>query len=235
MTSSAQQHTSPRPVLVPAALAATAALSVVSVALQPDLPADHAARLAALHADAVPAAISAVTFLVAQAPMLLAVVGIAALARPGAPRLSRLGAALGWSGAFGHAVFGGLSRGVLLMAADPSRRAAYAHLYARVESSPVMLFALVGLAGTVLGLLLLGVALFRSRVVPRWVPVLVWVFLVLEFAGSGVSRYASYAGSLCLAAAFLSLAVFMRAAPPAAPDRARTPRRRPAPGRAARA
>ena len=118
--------------------------------------------------------------------------GLGHLLRRQAPRLSTTGVLLGCLGAFGHTVFGGLSMVYLLMADRRDATAAeYAALYARIESSPVMLFALLGLAGTVLGLLLLAVALFRTGVVPRWVPGLLVAFLVLEFAGSAVSAYAS--------------------------------------------
>jgi thiol:disulfide interchange protein len=64
----------------------------------------------------------------------------------------------------------------------------------------------MGLIGTVLGLLLLGVALFRSGVVPRWVPVALWVFLAAEFALSNLSTWASPAAGLVYLAAFTALA-----------------------------
>jgi hypothetical protein len=66
-------------------------------------------------------------------------------------------------------------------------------LWEQFESSPVMLFAIVGFGGTVLMLVLLSTGLFRSAIVSRWVPVpvpvLVWSFLVLEFAGSNLTGF----------------------------------------------
>ncbi len=100
--------------------------------------------------------------------------GLGHLLRRQAPRLSTTGVVLGVLGAFGHTVFGGISMVYVLMAGDTARRAAYAALYAHIETSPVMLFSLIGLAGTVLGLLLLAIAMFRTAVVPRWVPACSW-------------------------------------------------------------
>lgn len=195
------------------ALVASALLALLSVALQPDLPADHAARLASLDAAGTRGAVSAVAFLLQQLPFIVAVLGLGHLLRAQAPRLSTAGVVLAVLGAFGHTVFGGLSMVYLLMADDASRRAAYAVLYEHVESSPVMLFALAGLAGTVIGLLLLSLAMFRTTVVPRWVPTLLVAFLVLEFAGSAISPYASDVAGVCALMAFTTLAVQVRRMP----------------------
>lgn len=205
-----------RRTLAAAALVTAALLSVLSVALQPAFPADHAARLAALDHAGARGAVSAVAFLVSQLPLTVALLGLGHLLRPVAPRLSTSGVVLGCVGTFGHTVFGGLSMGYLLMASDAAHRSTYAALYGRIEGSPVMLFALLGLAGTVLGLLLLTIALFRAREVARWVPALLAAFLVLEFVGSGVSAVASDLAGLCLLVAFVALAGYVRRMPVAA-------------------
>jgi hypothetical protein len=196
-----------------AALLVTALLGLLSVALQPDFPSDHAARLAALDAAGARGAVSAVAFLISQLPFTVAVLGLGHLLRRQAPRLSTTGVVLGVVGAFGHTVFGGLSMAYVLMAGDTSRRAAYAALYAHIENSPVMLFSLMGLAGTVVGLLLLAVALLRTGVVARWVPALLVAFVVLEFAGSGLSSYASDVAGACYLIAFAALAVRLHQMP----------------------
>ena len=64
-----------------------------------------------------------------------------------------------------------------------------------------------GLLGTVIGLVLLGIALFRSRVVPRWIPVALWLFIVTEFVLTNVSEWASPAAGLLYVAAFTGIAV----------------------------
>jgi hypothetical protein len=187
-------------------LVANAVLSTVSVVLQPTLGSGSGSRLASIDAARSAGAVSAVAFVVSQLPFILGVLGVAWLLWDRSPRLARVGGTLGVLGGFGHAVFGGISLTEIVMASDRAHRAVLGGLDRTLESSPVMIFALLGTAGTVLGLLLLSVGLFRSRVVPVSVPVLVWAFLVLEFAGSGVSRYASYVAAVLLVIAFVTLA-----------------------------
>ena len=187
------------------ALVADAMLSVVSVVLQPTLPSSEAARLATI-GDGPGPAISAAAFVVSQLPFLIGVLGVAWLAGERTPRLARTGAALAVVGGFGHTVFGGVMLSEVVLAHDSSHRSALAAAFTELQGTPVMIFALLGLLGTVVGLLLLSIALFRSRTLPVWVPSLIWAFLVLEFVGSGVSRYASYLAVVLLIAAFGALA-----------------------------
>ena len=191
-------------------LITAAVLSAVSVVLQPNLSGDAGGRLAAIHAAGPRADVSAVAFVVSQLPFIFGVIGIGSLVRDRAPRLAGIGTVLGVIGGFGHAVFGGVSMAELLMAADTSHGAALAGFDETLQSSPVMMFALAGLAGTVLGLLLLSIGLFRTRVVPVWVPVLLWAFLLLEFAGGGISSYASDLAAVLLLVACVALARTLR-------------------------
>jgi hypothetical protein len=199
--------------LAAAALVITSVLGLVSVALQPDFPEGHAARLAAIDDAGASAIVSAVAFLLQQLPFIVAMLGLGHLLRSSAPRLSTTGVLLGCVGAFGHTVFAGMSMTYLLMATDAEHRSEFGALYARIESSPVMLMALLGLAGTVFGLLLMAIALVRTRVVPLWVPGLLVAFLVLEFAGSAVSCYASELAGACCLIAFVALAVHVHRMP----------------------
>ena len=179
-------------------------LAAVSVILQPDLSGSAHHQLIAI-GDSPRGAISAVAFLVSQLPMLIAVLVIGRLLLPRAPRLSAWGTGLGVLGCFGHTVFGGVSMVYVVMAHDPKHLDVYAHLMHKMNSSPVMLFSAAGLLGTVVGLLLLGIGLFRTRTGPVWVGPAIWAFLVVEFVGSSVSSSASYLSALLLAAAFLPL------------------------------
>jgi hypothetical protein len=180
-------------------------LAGVSVIFQPDLDGSPRAQLAAI-ADSPLAAVSLVTFLVSQLPLLVAVLAIGRLLLPAAPKLSGWGTALGVVGCFGHTVFGGLSLTYLMMARDESHRGAYVDLMSRINNSPVMLFSAAGLLGTVVGLLLLGIGLFRTRTGPVWVGPAIWAFLLVEFVGTALSSYASYLSVLLLAAAFFAIA-----------------------------
>jgi hypothetical protein len=196
----------PGPRLAAACLVASAVLSVASVALQPPFPQGDAALLEALAAAGARAWASALLFASAQLPLALAVVAVGASARPRAARTAVAGAVLAVVGAFGHAVYSGVSLMTLVLAGGEGDRAAHVRDLERASSSPLMVFALLGLAGTVLGLTLLAIALWRSRSAPRWVPVLVVAFLVVEFIGTSLSTYVGYVSSALLLLAFVELA-----------------------------
>lgn len=185
-------------------------IAALSVIFQPDLGGSSGARLAAM--DSSVAAVSAVAFLVSQLPLLVAILAIGRLLVPSTPRLSAWGTALGVLGCFGHIAFGGTSMVYLLMARDHGHRAVQTQLYDKIQSSPVMLFSVIGLVGTVVGLLLLGIGLFRSRAVPVWVGPALWAFLLVEFVGTAFSSYASYLSVLLLGAAFFAIAGVLRSA-----------------------
>lgn len=181
--------------------------SAVWTLLEPAFPSDMVDRLAAIDEGGTGAAVSAAFFPLSQAFMLAAVLGIGHLLRHGAPRLSNLGTSLAVLGILGHCVFAGSMMMTVTMAADEANRELYADLVGDFESSPMIAFAAVGLLGTVLGLLLLSIGLWRSRVTPRWVPAVLWLFLVVEFVGSALSDYARYASLVCLGIAFGALAL----------------------------
>ena len=77
---------------------------------------------------------------------------------------------LGVLATFGEAVMGGTGLVYLTMAGDAENRELFAGVWEQMESSPVMLFAMVGFGGTVLTLVLLSVGLFRSRARPALGP-----------------------------------------------------------------
>jgi hypothetical protein len=193
------------PRLAAAGLLAAFGLSGVSVFLQPNLAGDPDQTLATLASGPLPA-VSAVTFLLSQLPFIVAYLAIGALVETRHRRLGLWGTCLAVLGAFGHTVFGGMSLLYLVMAQDPADRAVYATLITDIQSSPVMLFSLAGLAGTVIGMLTLSVGLFRSKVGARWIAPALWAFLLLEFVGGNVSTYAGYLAVLCLGGAFTALA-----------------------------
>jgi hypothetical protein len=193
--------------LFAACLVLAAVGSVAWVALEPPFPEGYDARLAAIDEAGTGAAISAFLFTATQLPWLVAVVGVAWLAHRGSSRFATAGGTLAVLGAFGHAVFGGAMIVTVLMARDVADRAVMADLLKTIEFSGLLVpFMAAGLLGTVLGTLLLGVALWRSRAVPRWVPLVLWAFLVVEFVGSNLSDYAAYLSALCLLLAFGALA-----------------------------
>jgi hypothetical protein len=115
--------------------------------------------------------------------LLLALVAMAQLLRPRMPKLGATAMVLGYGGGLGflgiHAV------GIIDHAAiDQPDRAATVALLDSAQNSPLALLVLVpfllGMAGSVL---LTSIAYLRTRVVPIWIPVVLLVFLVLDFGG----------------------------------------------------
>lgn len=199
-----------------AALVCAPVLFIVSAVTQPDLGDSSADRLAAARSTS--AAVSAVTFLVGQLPLLVAFLAIGLMLVGRSPRLSAWGTALAVLGCFGHAVYGGISMVELEMARDTDATSTYVALMDKVESSPVMAFAAAGLLGTVLGILVLSIGIFRSRTGPIWVGPALWAFLLVEFVGSNLSEYAMYVSSLLLAVAFVGLLPLLGSRSPAADE-----------------
>ena len=187
-------------------LASTAALMVVSTALAPEFPTDFEERLVAIAAGGTGAAISAITFTLAQLPLMAGLLGIGHLLRTRSPMLSNLGTSIALVGAFGHSVYGGVSLVMLDMAADPSNTEVHAGILEDVEGGPAVAFMAMGLLGTVLGLLLLSAGIWRARLGPRWLAPALWAFLVVEFAGSALSEWSSHVSTLVYAIVMVTLA-----------------------------
>jgi hypothetical protein len=184
-----------------------AVLSVIAIALMPAFAESSAKFLEAIDAAGTTATISAATFVIAQLPFIIAVLGLAHLAGIRAPILAIIGGTIAVIGGFGHAVFGGTQLLQLSMAADSANHGVYAALLDGEMPLPLMILMMCGTAGTVLGLLLLGVALLRAKVGPRWVPYAIWVWLVVEFVGSGITEWATLASGLLYVGTLGTLAV----------------------------
>jgi hypothetical protein len=187
-----------------------AILSTISVITAPEFPAGFQERLAAINAAG---AVSSLAFTLAQLPLLVGVLGIGHLLRSRAPILSNLGTSLAVIGVFGHSVVGGLSMAYLAMAADEQNRSAHAALMEGIESGPVRLFMAMGLLGTVVGVLLLAIGLWRAQVPPRWAAASLGAFLLVAFAGSALSDRAELVSLVFYLPAFTALAVTLWRSP----------------------
>lgn len=185
----------------------------VSTVLAPEFPSAYVDRLAAMEAGGTSATVSALAFTLAQLPLLAGLLGIGHLLRRRAPRLSNIGTSLAVLGAFGHSVVGGVMLVELELAQDVANRSTHAEVLAGLESGPIVPFMAMGLIGTVLGVLLLSVGVFRAGVGPRWVGPTLWAFLLVEFAGSAVSAWAAHLAVILYCAAFAGLAVTIARSP----------------------
>ena len=201
-------------------LVATALLSGISLLTMPDWPDGFAALLGTIAEHPTTSLISALTFVLAQMPFMVAAVAIGSLVIPSKPVLGAIGVSFAVVGAFGHSVYGGVAMTQLEMAADKSHHAVHADVLTGIESSPLIAFMAMGLLGTVLGLLLLAIGLWRSRAVPTWIPAALGLFLVTEFIGSAITDWAAYASTLLYLAAFTGLAVAIWQRPAATVDSA---------------
>ncbi len=187
-------------------LVGVAVLTTVSVYLDPAPPQATTALLQHLAQVGPRGELAIALFTLAQLPFFAAVLGIGHLLRRGAPRLATVGAAFGVVGAFGHAVWGGASLSFVAMAHDQTHRDVFVPVVNTIKSSPPTLFSLAGLIGTVVGILLLSIGLLRAHVGPRWVPPVLWAFLLIEFLGAAITGYASLVSTVLGAVAFLTLA-----------------------------
>ena len=192
---------------VAASLATCAVLTVVAVLTMPDFSGSQAQWLQEIAAAPTASAVSAMLFVGSQLPFAVGLVGVAHLLRDRAPVLAALGSVLAVLGGFGHATYGGVNLVMLQMAKDPANSAVHVDVLDGVGSGPAVPFMAMGLLGTVLGLVVLGIAVWRAGVGPRWLgPVLV-LFVVVEFAGAGISVWAGYASALLFLVGLLTLAL----------------------------
>lgn len=150
--------------------------------------------------------VSAFAYLLAQLALIPGLLGVAHLLRERTPMLSNIGGTLAVLGAFGHTVHGGGVLVIISMAqgsADPTTAATVLQEYV---SSPSGLFSATGLVGTVLGLVLLTIGLWRAGVGPRWVPLTLVGFVLVEFVGTAITPLASVFGGALYVVSFAALA-----------------------------
>jgi len=114
--------------------------------------------------------------------MIPAVLYLMRLAGPRAPRLTLVGGALSFAAWLAGLISLGASDLLYDHAAQLTDRAsAVALVHAVTSDAAFVIPEALFLAGHVLGLLLLGIALWRSRAVPRWSAALVGLASVVQF------------------------------------------------------
>jgi hypothetical protein len=193
-------------------LAATALLSLLWGATEPDLSGDFDDWLTSFADGGARVQVSGLAFVFAQLPFVVGMAGLARWLQPS--RLAAVGGVLAVLGGFGHAVYGGVMLSHSVMAADRPNHAVYAGLMEDLEGAPVLIpFMALGLLGTVFGILLLSIAWWRSRTEPRWAAPLLWAFLLVEFVGLNFSDWARYLSMLLYVVALSTIAVRLAARP----------------------
>ncbi|HEX5510830.1 MAG TPA: hypothetical protein VFX41_03890 [Actinomycetales bacterium] len=194
--------------LAAVSLAATALLTTAWTLTEPEISGDFDVWLASLAEAGGRAQLSGVAFVLAQLPFLVGMAGLARWLQPS--RLATVGGVFAVLGGFGHAVYGGVILAQTVMAADRTNASVYAGLLEDLESTPALVpFMAFGLLGTVVGVLLLSIAWWRSRTEPRWVAPLLWAFLLVEFVGTNFSAWAAYLSTLLYLVALGTMALRM--------------------------
>jgi hypothetical protein len=175
-------------------------LSLASVSTQPEAEGGAAGQLAAIAEHPGGTQLSILLFIFSQLVFLAAVLGIMHLLRDRGVVLGHIGGVLALAGLFGHAVTGGSFLVVLQMVGAEADRGQMTALLERTQdSSSFIIFALMGLAGFLLGFIILAVGLWRARVAPGWVPALIVVSFVLEFIASNFIDYAGVVAGVLFA------------------------------------
>ncbi|MFC9919827.1 hypothetical protein [Agromyces binzhouensis] len=172
-----------RRLLVAGSLVAAIALAAVGMLLQPEFP-DDPSRYVEMLAGSASAAIGLQLFLWSQVFWAIGLVGLAHAESHRSPVLGSLGAVFSGLGAFGHAAYGGanlVTLGVARYAAESGDLDAAQAAFGATQGGDFVPYLLAGLAGTVLGVILVAVALLRSAVAPRWVAIVLLAWVVVEF------------------------------------------------------
>ena len=176
-----------RRVATAVAMIAVAPVVLVSVAIKPEVDEGKASEaLATLSSNAAAMEASLLLGLVAIALLIPATLGLFRIAQSRSPILALVGVGLtllGWVAFMGLQV---LSEVNLVMALSPNRLV-MTNLYDQIgNSNLITVVQLTFIAGHVVGIALLGVAVARSRVAPVWVGVVLVVSGPLHFLAHGI-------------------------------------------------
>ncbi|TRY16691.1 hypothetical protein FOJ82_14960 [Tessaracoccus rhinocerotis] len=172
----------------------------------PDFSGSAANSLEAIAEAGTTATISVMGYTASQLFVAIGLLGVANLVRARVPVLAGIGSALALLGAFGHTVYGGVNLTMLAMSQDMGAVDVHAAVLERTEQSAIPFLA-CGLLGTVIGFILLGAAVWRSGMLPRWVGPTMIAWVLVEFIGSGLSPWATYASLVLFVAVFTALAL----------------------------
>ena len=163
-------------------LIASPALGAASALVVPSFE-DRADRLAEVAADPAPFELASALQVASLPFAAAAVVLVSLLTFAGSRRLSVISGVLGVVGVIGHAVVSGIEVMTDAVAGGGLDLDALAALDAELSSPPAIVAAVLFIPVSVLGYILRGVALWRSRAVPIVVVVLFAFWLPIDFVG----------------------------------------------------
>lgn len=185
-----------------AALALSALLTLVATAIAPANEDDAGAQLLVVGAHRGRWYASDLLVLLSLAALLPGVVGLMGVLRERQTRLGHAGGALALTGIVCVAVVSGFGfvEWQMVQGSGGQHLAQMAALLERVESAPAVQPVLLGAGLVTIGLAVLGIALWRARVAPAWVP------LLLALGALGVDAgYETTVAPLAMAGAAVNL------------------------------
>jgi hypothetical protein len=159
------------------------ALAGISVLLQPKFPDDPSEYVESI-AGSASAHLGLQMFVASQVFWAVGLIGLGHAASRRSPVFGSLAALFSALGAFGHAVYGGASLvtfAIAEYAADSGDMDAALAAFSSTQGGAFIPYLACGLLGTILGMILLAVALIRSRIAPLWVPIALIAWTVIEF------------------------------------------------------
>jgi len=187
-------------------IAAPLVFLVFWVAL-PDLPDDPTAMLAAIAANRERTMVAALLLMLSSVLFLPAFVGLIHLLRDRGVVLGHLGGGLALLGALGHIARATYFLVFVHMATGGADQAQMVALMNRIQGDPALVPIMLTLGGFDIGLLLLGIGLWRARVVPRWAAAGIVLAIVLVIIGVVIID----GGPIILLVVFAGLAISLGA------------------------
>jgi hypothetical protein len=160
---------------------------LVSLGALPDLPEDPTAMLAAIAANRERTMVAALLLMLSSVLFLPAFVGLIHLLRDRGVVLGHLGGGLALLGALGHIDLATHWLVYVQMTTGGADQAQMAALINRIQGDPALSPIMLTYAGIDIGLLLLGIGLWRARVVPRWAAAGIVLAIVLFIIGDVIS------------------------------------------------
>ena len=187
-------------------IAAPLVLLALYVAL-PDLPDDPTAMLAAIAANRERTMVAALLLMLSSVLFLPAFVGLIHLLRDRGVVLGHLGGGLALLGALGHIGRATHFLVYVQMTTGGADQAQMVALINRIQGDPALVPIMLTLAAFDFGLLLLGIGLWRARVVPRWAAAGIVLAIVLVIIGVVIID----GGPIILLVVFAGLAISLGA------------------------
>ncbi len=189
------------------ALLAAPLIDLAAALWYPRFPGDPSGDMTVIAEDPNRFLITSMLHILASVLFVPAIVGIMNLLRERGVMLAHLGGGLAVLGFLGRLAFTSLGLMQLPLATHPNRAQALAFAEQAMSSPPFLIFLLTFLAGIYLGLLLLAIAVWRSRVAPWWIALCFVLALVMDQFGPAGIGFLLTTGLMVIGFGYIGLKV----------------------------